>query len=119
MPENDINRKYSSQHPRINNLLYVHDGEDLALDYEFTPGQIKRMRYYIAQSVVYLNPNYPYLNALMPLESLYQPFETVLVPGVSVASVSDNGNGTAEVCRNILQKDRFQKGFYTKFIEIH
>lgn len=111
--ENDIRRRYSSQSPKINNLMFVHEGEDLAMGYEFTPGQIKRMRYFISQDET--TDTYDFIGASVPIESIYEPFETILVEGETVATVTDNGDGTAKVCRNILQKDRFQKGFYMNF----
>ena len=56
------------------------------------------------------------INSFLPLiettvQSLYEPFETSIVGGNAVISVEDNGNGTALVCRNRLEKHRFQKGF--------
>lgn len=113
LPVNDVNRRYSSQSPKINNLMFVHDGEDLAMGYEFTPGQVKRMRYYISEDET--TSTYDFIGASVPIESIYEPFETILVEGETVATVTDNGDGTAKVCRNILQKDRFQKGFYMSF----
>jgi hypothetical protein len=37
--------------------------------------------------------------------------------GGNVANITDNNNGTAEVCRSILQMDRYQKGFNMNFYD--
>lgn len=42
---------------------------------------------------------------------MYEPFEITDYGGNVVFSVEDNGDGTAEVCRNLRKKHRFQKGF--------
>lgn len=53
---------------------------------------------------------------LNTVESLYQPFEIINVEG-DVAYVTDNvaGDGMATVCRGILRRHRFQKGFDYSF----
>lgn len=115
LPATDVNRQYSSQHPRINNIMYVHEDGDLDIDYVLTPGQIKRIRHYI--SLDFSNGSFNYYNASVAWEELFKPFESRLVAGSAIASVTDNNDGTAEVCRSILRMDRFQKGFDMTFYE--
>ena len=45
------------------------------------------------------------------IESLYQPFEAITFAGNTVISIEDLEDGTANVCRNLKVKHRFQKGF--------
>lgn len=72
----------------------------------FTPGQAKRMRSYLQ------NPSLSHIVLTYnTIESLYEPFEITDYGGNVVFSVEDNGDGTAEVCRNLRKKHRFQKGF--------
>lgn len=74
--------------------------------FHFTPGQVVRMRSHLQNpSVAHVPFTYN------TIESLYVPFEITNYPGSVVLSVDDNGDGTAEVCRNIRKKHRFQKGF--------
>lgn len=72
----------------------------------FTPGQGVKMRenivgFWAAQYNAHRNT----------VESLYQPFEEMAFGGNTVISVDDLGDGTAEVCRNLKVRHRFQKGF--------
>lgn len=74
--------------------------------FHFTTGQGVRMRSHLQ------NPTYPHvLLTYNTIESLYEPFEITDYGGNVVFSVEDNGDGTAEVCRNLRKKHRFQKGF--------
>ena len=109
LQESDINRRYSSQNPKNNNVMYVRNGADLIHGYEVTPEQVKRMRYVVATD--FSSNYYNLYNSSTSWEELYKPFETKLVPAENIASITDNNNGTATVCRGILRKDRYQKGF--------
>jgi hypothetical protein len=71
----------------------------------FSNGQIQRIRASIMSNWEYYQP------AMNTIESLYQPFETIGFPGNTVISAEDLGNGYALVCRNLIIKQRFQKGF--------
>jgi len=113
LPETDYNRYYKHESPKINNIMYVHEGGDLPINYVFTPGQIKRMRNTISLDFV-LSQNF--YDVAVPWEELYKPFEIRLVGG-NVANITDNNNGTAEVCRSILQMERYQKGFNMNFYD--
>lgn len=86
---------------------------------EFTIGQGSVMRNTIA--LYYNHPNnfYGFSNAKNTVESLYQPFETIPYGGNIIRSVTDNNDGTAEVCRNMLIKHRFQKGFDYSFTNVN
>lgn len=53
------------------------------------------------------------------IESLYEPFETIPFGGNIIRSVIDNNDGTAEVCRNMLIKHRFQKSFDYVFTNVN
>ena len=100
-------------YPTFQNYMYSYTysvlanlGVNCPLSPIFTPGQGKRMREAI---IGYWSADYDsYRNTV---ESLYQPFETVEIAGNVVVSMQDLGNGSAKVCRNILEKHRFQKGF--------
>ncbi len=86
---------------------------------EFTSGQGVYMRNIIA--LYYNHPNnfYGFNNAKNTVESLYQPFETIPYGGNIIRSVTDNNDGTAEVCRNMLIRHRFQKGFDYAFTNLN
>jgi hypothetical protein len=85
----------------------------------FTQGQSKKMREFILNNpTVFWDMNmtihyYPGVisNALNSVESLYQPYSVSNIMGDYVVSITDNGNGTATVCRNRLEQQKFQKGF--------
>lgn len=113
LPTTSIERFYKYKNPRVNNLMNVHTGSDLALGYFFTPGQGKRMRWAIAQD--YDGYFGGYSLAMRPLSVLYEPFEDLDIAGDNVVSVTDNGNGTAKVCRPWAKKHRWQKGFNYTF----
>jgi hypothetical protein len=84
----------------------------------FTPGQTKKMRKFI------LNDNYTYAyfgNQHIPLtrntvQSLYQPYERIQLVN-NILSTTDNGDGTAKVCRGYTEQFKFQKGFDYQFPE--
>jgi hypothetical protein len=86
----------------------------------FTPGQTRRMREFILHNSTipyaeYTDFYFPYLGyvdtARNTVESLYQPYSATNIMGDYVVSITDNGNGTATVCRNRLEQHKFQKGF--------
>lgn len=81
----------------------------LTCNHHFTNGQAQRMR----QSV-FNNWNY-YAPCMNTVESLYQPFEAIGIAGSTVVSIQNNNDGTANVCRNLLMKHRFQPGFTYEF----
>ncbi len=114
----DINRFFKTEYPKKNNIMHVHDGPDYTIGYVFTPGQGKRMRWTIATDI---QGEYgAYYLAETAWEELYQPFETKLIGGDVIISVTENPDdtGSAIVCRNLLHIDRFQKGFTMKFTDI-
>lgn len=85
-------------------------------DLYFTNGQVTTMRNYILNP----SPGEPRnsLSYVMnSVESLYQPYERTFIAGGVIISTSDNGDGTAKVCRNLLAQDKFQKGFTYSFPE--
>lgn len=79
--------------------------------YHFTQGQILKMRAYVA------NPTLGWPSVVTSINSLYEPFEVTDVPGNVVVNISDNHDGTAEVCRNIWRRHRFQRSFDYVFEE--
>ena len=100
-------------YPTFQNYMYSYNSNILSglgvtcpLIPVFTTGQGTRMReaiigFWASEYDTYRNT----------VQSLYQPFETINIPGSVIVSTQDLGNGTAKVCRNILEKHRFQKGF--------
>jgi hypothetical protein len=111
LPVTSIERRYSTYSPKIYNVMYVPETTDLNFVCEATPQQIEKMHSTIVLDLT-ANPPLGTLGAAeVPWEELYKPFETINVQGETVISMSDNLNGTVEVCTNILRKDRFQKGF--------
>lgn len=74
----------------------------------FSSGQIARVRQSIFSNWDYYSP------AMNTVESLYQPYERIPVI-TSVFSITNNNDGTANVCRNYTQKFKFQKGFTYNF----
>ena len=109
----NINRLYKTEQPRNNNVMHVHEGHDYESGYYLSPGQGKRIRWVLAvdQSAGY----HYYSDAEIPFEELYKPFETVSFIESTIIRVTDNGDGTADVCRNRNVKSRFQKGFNYNF----
>ena len=79
----------------------------------FTNNQGRRMRETIADSPTIYYGNFPLSNSLTSVSSLYQPYaqETILSTNMP-PKVTDNGNGTATVCRYFYYSNyKFQKGF--------
>ncbi|WP_290862194.1 M43 family zinc metalloprotease [Flavobacterium sp.] len=82
--------------------------------FHFTPGQVIRMRSHLqSPSMAHV------LQTYNTIESLYEPFETIPYGGTIIRSISDNGDGTAEVCRNTMIKHRFQKSFDYVFPDVN
>jgi hypothetical protein len=82
--------------------------------FHFTPGQVVRMRTHLqSPSMAHVLLTYN------TVESLYEPFEAIPFGGNIIRSVTDNGDGTAEVCRNMLIKHRFQKSFDYVFTNVN
>lgn len=107
-------RYYKTGFPKINNFMHWHAGNDLNSGYYFTQGQGKRMRWVIATDIT---ANYGiYSPAEVDVKELYQPFEYDGIAGSAIVSVEDNGDGTASVCRQLVRKDRFQKGFDAEYL---
>ena len=82
----------------------------------FTNGQGAAMRNYILNPLTG-TPGYSLIYVMNTVESLYQPYKRTNISGDAIISTSDNGNGTANVCRNLLAEDKFQKGFTYSFAE--
>jgi hypothetical protein len=80
----------------------------------FTPGQGQNMRNYILNPTAGV-PGESLQYVMNTVESLYQPYNREYVPGEVIISITDNGNGTANVCRNVLAEDKFQMGFTYAF----
>ncbi len=108
LPDYHIDRYFKNYPPRLNNMMHVHEGQDLAMGYFFTSGQGNRIRWSLATDTV--NGYGIWSLAETDRAELYLPFETQIVPGNEVISVTDNGDGTATVCHPRVQRDRFQKG---------
>jgi len=113
LPANDSRRYYSQYRPKITNLMYIHEGGDLPINYQYTRGQFYALRHWISRDFTLSRLFY---DASVSEVELYKPFESLMI-GQNIVSITDNDNGTAEVCRNILIKDRYQKGFKMEFIE--
>lgn len=95
-------------------------------DYSFTAGQAKRMREYILNNTYFYageetntsTSNGNILNARNTVESLYKPYATGKLVFPEIISTTDNGDGTAKVCRNYNSADfKFQPGFTYTFLE--
>lgn len=115
LPASSINRLFRTEEPRNNNIMHVHDGHDYESGYSFTDGQGKRIRWALALDH---RVGYHYwMDAEIPYEELYQPFEIKYLPGNVIIRTSDNGDGTAKVCRNVIMRNRFQKGFHYTFYD--
>jgi hypothetical protein len=92
----------------------------------FTPGQGQRMREKLLGNIVAPDPTsqsnfYNKLNLFHDgtpnISVLYQPFQSSRL-ATGIASTTDNGNGTATVCRNYVSSNyRFQPGFDYEFPE--
>lgn len=82
--------------------------------FHFTPGQIERIKNYLNA------PGFDhYYLSFNTVESLYQPFEVQNMAGDHIVSVTPLPDGqSAEVCRNLLVKHRFQKGFDYEFYNV-
>jgi hypothetical protein len=84
----------------------------------FTPGQGARMRQFIIS-----NPNYynSVLNLLAngdaDVAPLFEPYYSQTYPTNEIISLTDNGDGTAKVCRSVGVEHRFQPGFDYTFSE--
>ena len=76
----------------------------------FTPGQVIAMRNYILDPLPG-TPGNSLIYVMNTVESLYQPYKRTYISGEVIVSTTDNGNGTASVCRNLLAEDKFQEGF--------
>lgn len=93
---------------------YLGYDSDSTCGYHFTPGQAVRMRTHLQ------NPPMPHiLQTFNTIESLYEPFEIIPYAGTIIRSVTDNNDGTAEVCRNTLLRHRFQKSFDYVFTNVN
>lgn len=106
-----------------NNLVYNYMGIYYnAQRSKFTPGQKQRIREKLLGNFVSTNNDIFYALALNTdgtpdILVLYQPFQASKTI-TSIASTTDNGNGTATVCRNYVSSGfRFQPGFDYEFPE--
>ena len=78
----------------------------------FTPGQVQRMRMHLQ------NPSMPHvLLTYNTVESLYQPFESRLLPGEDIVSTEENEDGSLHVCRLGHYLHRYQMGFDYHFTD--
>lgn len=87
----------------------------LLRQYRFTDGQGAFMRNYILNNVPVINNTVGLFatnitQAKTTVASLYQPYKRDKVE-TTVLSTTDNGNGTARVCRGYYEQFTFQKGF--------
>ena len=103
---------YKNGYPRYDNFMHWHAGADLA-SYHFTAGQGKRIRWALATDI--LQGQGYWSVAQIDVDKLYEPYKAIQMGGDAIVTVTDNNDGTAEVCRNLIRKDRFQKGFKCKF----
>jgi len=99
-----INTAYTN----VQILNYMASNSYLGIRNSFTNGQGVRMRETIENNLTTI-----YGNVQNTIESLYQPFDVSIIEDALVISVTDNtpNNGMATVCRNIVTRHRFQKGF--------
>ncbi len=82
LPDNHIERYYKNYPPRFNNLMHVHEGQDLQMGYFLTEGQGRRIRWSLATDAV---NNYGIWSlAETDRAELYLPFETQIVAGSEV-----------------------------------
>ena len=92
---------------------------NLTLDsscWDFTPGQVTRMRHYIRDNV-----NYEYLEPMSvrgDVASLYEPFYTQVFGGDVITTEDMPDSGGAMVCRLPKYKLRFQPGYKQIFTEL-
>jgi hypothetical protein len=83
----------------------------------FTAGQIVKMRETILTSPYQFYDVNPLSQAMTEVSSLYQPYSDITIGGNNIVSTTDNGDGTATVCRNRIEQQKFQKGFTYTFPE--
>lgn len=93
-------------------------------NYTFTAGQGAFMRNYILNNVpaalVVGNTGILTVNitqAITSVGSLYKPYERLKIISQNILSTTDNGNGTAKVCRGYTEQFKFQMGFNYQFPE--
>ena len=84
----------------------------------FTAGQGKFMRETL------MNPSpwagtigHELTQSFNTVSSLFQPFKRIKIISQNILSSTDNGNGTAKVCRSYYEQFKFQKGFDYTFPE--
>lgn len=92
----------------INAGNYLSNDFDSECGYHFTPGQVNRMRTFLANVTA---PHY--LGAFNTIESLYEPFESKIIPVGEVYTkiVWEGTSGTIHLCQRAGLQHRFQKGF--------
>ena len=84
-------------------------------NFTFTPGQIVRMRNFIASNTT----DYSFLpgsdTARTDIAALYQPFDAEVIAGTVLSTEDQPENGGALVCRQALYRLRFQPGIKYEF----
>jgi hypothetical protein len=113
LPLTEPMRYFKTMGVRFNNLMHVHQGPDLSLGYFLTTGQGRRIRWSLSVDAIQGYAIWSY--AETTVEELYNPFYTGYVAGIEPFSVEDNGDGTANVCRIRIHRDRYQKGLNYEF----
>ncbi len=93
-------------------------------NYTFTAGQSAFMRNYILNNVpaalIVGNTGILTVNitqAITTVERLYKPYERIKIVSQNILSTTDNGDGTAKVCRGYTEQFKFQEGFTYLFPE--
>ena len=89
----------------------THSALNNTCSWNFTQGQVTRMRNYIRTNTT----NYGYLlgtdSARTDLTELYEPFDTQVILGDIISTEDQPDNGGAWVCRSQKLRLRFQPGF--------
>ncbi len=87
--------------------------------WNFTQGQIARMRNYIRNNTT----NYSYLlgldSARTDVAELYEPFDAQIIDGEVISTTDQPDNGGAIVCRRQNYRLRFQPGFNQIFHDVN
>ena len=106
---------YDCQGTPYQNILpnnYMGWDDELGCTYHFTPGQVQRMRNYLASPGSFWH--YPL--CYTSVESLYEPYDISVIVGNTIISQEDQQeNGGLYVCRNQLAKLRFIPGIAYEF----
>lgn len=116
--DSDDQNCYLEPYENIVKGNFMNESDNYTCAWHFTPGQIGRMRRFIANN----NTNFGYLqgtdSARTDIAQLYEPFDTRVIQGDIVSIEDQPENGGAWVCRGQKYRLRFQPGFKQIFSDV-